>query len=137
MTSGTTTANRNRCLTTSKKYVDVTAEWNKSLDKWADSIYVDGSDGYDILFANLMITHPTIGNWNLVDATCSPRGNSTWMCQASVITRGALGTNKTFIDSLPKGWTAKWDGLSNAVGTWTFQTARHRLDEQANSNIGV
>lgn len=113
-----------------EKYVDVNAEWKKSLDKWAESIYVDGPDGYDSLFAKLMVTPPEIGYWTLVEATCNPRGNSTWTCQAKYA-RGALGTNKSFIASLPKGWTAKWstgDALNTAIGTWSFTTVRHRLD---------
>ena len=110
-----------------EKYVDVKAEWQKSLDKWADSVYVDGSDGYDVLFEKFMLTPPEIGYWTLVEANCTPRGNTDWVCQAKYL-RGALGTNNTFLAALPKGWSVKWDGLNNAIGTWSFQSIRHKID---------
>lgn len=110
-----------------EQYVDVNAEWKKSLDKWAESIYVDGPGGYDALFAQLLNTPLKIGGWSLVEATCAPQGKTVWACQAKYL-RSALGSNNTFIADLPKGWTAKWDGLSNAVGSWSSKTTRQKIE---------
>lgn len=109
-----------------EQYVDVVGEWKKSLDNWADSTYVDGTDGYNNLFDNIMEIPLSIGRWSLFEATCSPRGIKAWACQAKY-ERSALGTYQTFVSALPEGWSSKLDDIDHATGTWTIPASRYKL----------
>lgn len=117
-----------------EQYVDVNSEWKKTLDKWAESIYVDGPVGYDMMFSSLLNTPLKIGGWSLVEATCTPVGSAAWACQAKYL-RGALGTNNTFINELPNGWTAKWEDVSYAIGSWSFKGSRQKLSRKELTTI--
>jgi hypothetical protein len=114
-----------RALETSQ-YVDAHAEWTSALNQWAMTVKPDGRMGLIRLYAELGETPPKIGGWNQSEASCSRAPNG-WSCSARY-EAGVNATNLSFIQNMPKGWTATWDGLTGAIGSWAVQVDRSNID---------
>ena len=108
------------------QYIDAHAEWVTALNRWASSIKPDGRRGLLNLYAELGDVPMKIGGWNLVKASCSSIDTG-WTCNAKY-SAGVNASNLSFANNLPKGWVATWDGLTGAIGSWTFAVERNTLD---------
>ncbi|MNJ47857.1 hypothetical protein D3C77_430290 [compost metagenome] len=110
------------------QYIDARAEWNTALSKWAADVKVDGRKGLVSLYDHITNVPMKIGGWNLSNISCSSVPEA-WSCIARY-EASVLSTNITFSNSLPPGWTARWDGLTTAVGRWSFPTERKAIDRK-------
>ena len=110
----------------SQQFIDPQAEWTNALNQWASSVQIDGRKGLIQLFSAVGETPMKIDGWNLSEATCVTVLKG-WECSARY--DAAVRTNNLgFQANMPKGWTAKWDGLTNAIGQWTVITDRKNID---------
>ncbi|MGP5477576.1 hypothetical protein [Pseudomonas helleri] len=117
------------------QYIDEDAEWNKAIDEWAASIKLDGQKGLLHIYTTLgNSVPPKIGGWNLLEVNCL-NAVAGWSCNARY-EAGINSSNLTFKNNLPNGWEARWDGLTNAIGTWTIPVERHHIDRQKIPTIG-
>ncbi|WP_153785351.1 type 4b pilus protein PilO2 [Pseudomonas sp. EMN2] len=105
---------------------DAHAEWARVLDQWAATTAVDGRSGKLDLLTTMEAIPPIVGHWRLIEGGCSAT-SSGWTCSARY-NRTVLATNASFRAAAPKNWTVTWDGLNNAVGTWTVAAKRQPLD---------
>lgn len=112
-----------------EQYVDVKGEWAKSLDDWAGTVHVDGQEGFNHLYENIVRTPVTLGGWLLTDVECAPRSREYWMCRARY-SRGPTGTNASLQNSIGQDWSIAWDGLSNAHVSWSIDAKRTQIDRQ-------
>jgi hypothetical protein len=118
-----------------EQVVDARAEWTKALDQWAKSVELDGPDGLSDVYREVTKNVPwTVGGWELASGRCD-NSNKVWLCSATY-TQGAFASNKTFVASLPAGWKAGWNELTNAVGSWSVPAKRVPLkrDDLAESS---
>lgn len=108
------------------QYIDAHAEWTAALNKWASMVKPDGRQGLINLYVELGGTPMKIDGWNLAEASCSSVASG-WACSARY-EAGVNATNLSFVNNMPRGWTASWDGLTTAIGSWTAQVERKSID---------
>lgn len=108
------------------QYFDAHAEWTNALNQWATTVKPDGRVGLINLYLELGNTPPKIGGWNQSEASCTRAPNG-WSCSARY-EAGVNATNLSFIQNMPNGWTATWDGLTAAIGSWSVQVERKNID---------
>lgn len=108
------------------QYVDVHAEWSNALNQWATTVKPDGRTGLINLYIEMGRIPLKIGGWNLADASCTQAPNG-WSCTARY-EAGVNATNLKFIENMPKGWAATWDGLTAAIGSWEVPVERKSID---------
>lgn len=113
-----------RALETSQ-YVDAHAEWTKALNWWASTVKPDGRSGLINLYIELGKTPMKIGGWNQSETSCARAPNG-WSCSARY-EAGVNATNLSFIHNMPKGWTATWNGLTTAIGSWSINVERSSI----------
>ncbi len=108
------------------QYIDAHSEWENALHKWAASIKPDGRVGLIGVYEDLGNTPMKVEGWNLSEANCatSPLG---WDCSARY-EAGVGATNLGFKQNMPTGWTASWDGLTGAIGSWSTKVERSSID---------
>lgn len=109
-----------------ERSVDAKAEWSKALDKWALGVKLDGRAGMLAVYDQLTATPSYVGGWALESAQCV-NSTGSWSCSARY-RRTAFSTNSSFEESMPKGWSARWDGLVNIIGTWQAPANRITLN---------
>lgn len=108
------------------QYIDAHAEWTNALNQWSTTVQLDGRAGLIRLYVELGDTPPKIGGWNQSEASCT-RAPTGWSCAARY-EAGVNATNLGFIQNMPKDWTATWDGLTAAIGSWSVQVERKNIN---------
>lgn len=121
-----------RALDTSQ-YVDAHAEWTNALNQWATAVKPDGRSGLINLYVELGKTPMKIGGWSQSEASCTRAPNG-WSCSARY-EAGVNATNLSFIQNMPKGWTATWDGLTAAIGSWSVNVERKSINRASIQKI--
>jgi len=106
--------------------VDAHSEWANALNEWAGSVVVDGPKGLAAVVHGLGRAPMDIGGWDLNKARCKAVPGA-WSCSADY-DAGIGATNLSFVANLPPGWTASWNGLTGAVGSWTVPAHREMID---------
>lgn len=108
------------------QFIDAHAEWANKLNQWATTVKPDGRQGLMNVLFEIGRAPMKIGGWNISEATCNANPTG-WDCNARY-DAGVSATNLNFQDNLPKGWTASWDGLTTAIGSWTVSVERKAID---------
>jgi hypothetical protein len=106
--------------------VDARTEWTNALNEWAGTVVVDGPNGLAAVIHGLGRAPMDIGGWDLNKASCVAIPDA-WSCSANY-DAGIGATNLSFVANLPPGWTASWNGLTGAVGSWTVPAHRKLID---------
>lgn len=109
--------------------VDARSEWANALNEWASTVVIDGPQGLAALINGLGRAPMDIGGWDLNKAKCKAIPDA-WSCSADY-DAGIGATNMSFVANLPPGWTASWNGLTGAVGSWTVPARRSLIDRAA------
>lgn len=108
-----------------EQFVDSHAEWTTTLNEWAKSIKTDGRKGLTELYAEMGRIPLDVGHWKLSESTCHQVGSG-WSCTARYF-RTVNATNLSFTENIPEGWSASWDGLTTAIGSWKLKASRMPL----------
>jgi hypothetical protein len=108
------------------QYVDAHAEWTNALNQWQTTVKPDGRSGLVDLFSELVETPMKVDGWDLTEASCIRAPNG-WSCSARY-EAGINATNLSFKQNIPNDWTATWEGLTTAVGSWAVKVERKDID---------
>ncbi|WP_025139624.1 type 4b pilus protein PilO2 [Achromobacter sp. DH1f] len=93
--------------------------WARAVAEEASGRRIDHIKGVEKLYEELTRIPLELDGWRLHKAGCTPSAQR-WLCAATYL-RDAYGTtNNRFDAAVPKGWTASFDPMGTATGSWGF-----------------
>lgn len=113
-----------------EKQIDAASVWKDNLDRWQQTVGLDGPEGLISLLANIGHAPFKVAGWKLSKIDCRP-DRAGWHCDGDYI-RGAIGTNVSLLLVLPKvfpkGATIKDQQIGKTTISWNFAASRYPLD---------